>query len=202
MLDTLDTLFSSPWGILAIFLLRIVDVSLSMMRMLFAVRGMRLVAAAMGFFEVLIWIIVVGNALQHLDSVYHIIAYAGGFATGNYVGVSLEARFALGVNAVRAVFRSPEAGGKGAEAALALREQGYAVTELPGRGRHGSVDILNIIVQRRHVPHVLTLLQETDDTSFVTVQEVRSTTGGFLPSMGRPAAGDSLSFRRLRMFRN
>lgn len=176
----MDALFDAPIGALLIFCLRIVDVSLSMMRMLLAVRGHRLMAACLGFFEVLIWLIAVGNALQHLNSVYHIIGYAAGFATGNYVGVWLEGRFAIGVNVVRAVFRGNEA--LGATAARLLRDSGFAVTEFSGRGREGEVEILNIVAQRKLIRHVMEVIHNVDDEAFVTVSEVRSTSGGHIQS--------------------
>jgi uncharacterized protein YebE (UPF0316 family) len=136
------------------------------MRMILAVRGHRGAAAAIGIFEVLIWLLAVGVALEHLDSWLHIVGYAAGFAAGNYVGVSLEGRIAVGIKVVRAVFPeaaspeavSPEAVSPKGEApdrrateeaaAHALREAGFAVTEMRGRGREGAVEILNLVVPR------------------------------------------------------
>lgn len=184
----LDALFAAPLGAFLIFSLRIVDVSMSIMRMILAVRGHRGIAAAIGFFEVMLWLIAVGKALQHMDSIFHVIGYAGGFAAGNYVGVWLEGQFALGLNVVRAVCRSRVVDGivGGAhEAAVRLREQGYAVTEISGRGRESAVDILNIVVQRKEVPQVIRLLQAHDPDAFVTVEEVRTSLGGYIRPGGR-----------------
>jgi uncharacterized protein YebE (UPF0316 family) len=100
-------------------------------------RERRGLAAAIGFLEVLIWIVAVGHALQHLDSVYHVVAYAGGFAIGNYVGIVVENTLALGTVVVRAIIPDETDGAT----ARVLREQGYVVTELEGRGRHGPVDV-------------------------------------------------------------
>src|SRR5262245_2133441 len=85
-----DAIFASPWGALVIFCLRIVDVSCDTMRVIFAIRGKRNVAAALGFVQALVWIVAVGNAVKHLDSVLHVLGYAGGYAMGTYVGVTLE----------------------------------------------------------------------------------------------------------------
>src|SRR3954468_20285970 len=119
-----DAIFASPWGALVIFALRIVDVSCDTMRVIFAIRGKRLVAAALGFVQALVWIFAVANAVKHLDSVLHVLGYAGGYATGTYVGVTLEQMIAYGVATVRIVTKN--AGGAIAEA---LRQQGYGVTE-------------------------------------------------------------------------
>lgn len=178
---------SAPIGALLIFGLRVVDVSMAMFRMILAVRGRRGTAAIIGFFEVLIWLVAVGQALNHLNSIYHVVGYAGGFAVGNYVGVWLEGRFAIGVNVVRAIFRVSEHPGasSGHNAARALRREGFAVTELQGRGRESAVEILNVVVPRRRVPHVLALIGDHDPDAFVSVEEVRSTRGGYIRPGGR-----------------
>lgn len=180
--------FAAPIGALLIFLLRIVDVSMSVMRMILAVRGHRGLAAVIGFFEVLIWLIAVGNALKHLDSLYHIAGYAAGFAMGNYVGVWLEGRLSLGMNVVRAVCRTderPDGSTSGRETAAMLRDKGYAVTEIEGRGLHSDVEILNIVVPRRRVPDVMQTIQAHDPDAFVSVEEVRSVQGGYIRPGGR-----------------
>lgn len=184
---TLDLLLSAPIGALLIFLLRMTDVAMAIMRMLVAVRGQRGMAALIGFFEVLIWLAAVGTALENLHSPLHLIGYAGGFAAGNYVGVWLEGRFALGINVVRAVFRAQatDAAPAGATAAQILRDAGYAVTEMGGRGRESDVDILNVVVPRRQVPRVLGIVQEADPQVFVTVEEIRSMRGGHVRPAGR-----------------
>src|SRR3954464_10513295 len=87
---SLDALFASPWGALVIFALRIVDVSCDTMRVIFAIRGKRGIAACLGFVQALVWIFAVGNAVKHLDSVLHVLGYAGGYAMGTFIGVTLE----------------------------------------------------------------------------------------------------------------
>ncbi|MEP0546998.1 MAG: DUF5698 domain-containing protein [Rhodothermales bacterium] len=186
----MEALLAAPIGALLIFTLRVLDVSMSIMRMILAVRGHRGVAAAIGFFEVLLWLLAVGTALQHLDSWLHIVGYAAGFAAGNYVGVWLEGRFAMGTNVVRAVFPEGEpASGSaaGAAAAHALRESGYAVTEMHGRGRESAVEILNVVVPRKRVAEVMDIVQSFKPKAFVTVEEVRAAHGGHVRPGGRKA---------------
>jgi uncharacterized protein YebE (UPF0316 family) len=166
-------LFALPWGPLLIFALRICDVSLDTMRVLSAVRGHRGSAAALGFFQAFIWIFAVGNAIQHLDSIWHIIAYAGGFATGTMVGITIERYLAFGLSTVRIV----SAHG-GVEIAEALRGAGYGVTEMTGQGRDGPVEIINSVVQRQHLDEVMRIVGEWDPAAFVTVEEPRVLRGG------------------------
>ena len=127
-------MFASPWGALLIFCLRIVDVSCDTMRVIFAIRGKRGIAAMLGFIQALVWIFAVANAVKHLDSILHVFGYAAGYATGTFVGVSLEQMIAYGVATVRIVTKKA-----GREIADALRKRGYGVTEYPGLGRDGNV---------------------------------------------------------------
>jgi uncharacterized protein YebE (UPF0316 family) len=126
--------------------------------------------------EVLIWIVAVGQALQHLDSVYHVIGYAGGFAAGTYVGIAAERLIALGKVVVRAIIPDEADGAT----ARALREEGYAVTELDGRGREGPVDVLNTVVSRKEAPRVIDAIEARVPRSFITVEELRTTYWGTL----------------------
>jgi uncharacterized protein YebE (UPF0316 family) len=168
-----DTLFALPWGPLVIFGLRIVDVSLDTMRVLSAVRGARWVAAGLGFFQALIWLVVVGNAIRHLDSIWHILGYAGGFGAGTLVGISIENALAYGLATVRVVSREG-----GVEIAEALRQRGYGVTEFGGQGRDGRVEILNSVVQRQDLEEIMRIVDRWDPGAFVTVEEPKLLRGG------------------------
>ena len=171
----IDALFASPWGALVIFCLRIVDVSCDTMRVIFAIRGKRGVAAMLGFVQALVWIFAVASAVKHLDSVLHVLGYAGGYATGTFVGVSLENAIAYGVATVRIVTK-----GMGSEIAKALRDKGYGVTEYPGLGRDGSVEIIHSVVQRSHLQEVLGVISAKDEDAFVTVEEPKVLSGGII----------------------
>jgi uncharacterized protein YebE (UPF0316 family) len=172
----MDAWFALPYGPLLIFALRIVDVSLGAVRMIVMVRGYRGMAALTGFLEVIIWIVAIGSALDNLGSIYHVVGYAGGFAAGSYIGVVVEEYLALGQVVVRAIIPDESDG----RTARRLREEGYAVTELDGRGRDGPIDVLNTVVNRRDAPRVLDLVEAEASRSFVTVEEIRSTRRGMV----------------------
>ena len=172
---SLDALFASPAGALAIFCLRIVDVSCDTMRVIFAIRGKRAVAAMLGFVQALVWIFAVGNAVKHLDSPWHVLGYAAGYAMGTFVGITIERAIAYGVAQIRVVSKHA-----GVEIADQLREHGYGVTEFPGFGRDGSVEILNSVVHRSHLNDVLSIVERWDPEAFVTVEEPKVLRGGSL----------------------
>jgi uncharacterized protein YebE (UPF0316 family) len=176
----LNTVFDLPWGPLLIFGLRVADVSLDTMRVLFAVRGKRYHAAMLGFFQALIFILVVGNVIQHLDSVWHVLGYAAGFAMGTLVGVMIENAVAYGISTVRIV----SAHG-GVEIANALRERGYGATEVAGYGRDGTVEIVDSVVHRSHLDEVMGIVDRWDSLAFVTVEEPKILRGGSLANRAR-----------------
>jgi uncharacterized protein YebE (UPF0316 family) len=176
----LTELFDLPWGPLLIFGLRVADVSLDTMRVLFAVRGKRYHAASLGFFQALIFILVVGNVIQHLGSVWHVLGYAAGFAMGTLVGVMIEDAVAYGLSTVRIV----SAHG-GVEIANALRERGYGATEVSGFGRDGTVEIVHSVVHRSHLDDVMAIVDRWDPQAFVTVEEPKILRGGSLADRTR-----------------
>lgn len=170
-----EELIASTWGPLLIFLLRIVDVSLATIRMLLAVRGVKYVAPVIGFFEVMIWIVAVGSAIQHLDSPLHLIGYAAGFATGTLVGMMIEEKMAFGMATVRIVSKHG-----GVELAEALRDRGFGVTEFAGQGREGRVEVVYVVLRRRDLPQVFAEVGTWDADAFVTVEQPRSIHRGWL----------------------
>lgn len=175
----LDPIFATPAGALLIAGLRMIDVSMATFRTIMAVRGRRLPATVLGFFQMLFWLMAVAGALRHMDSVFHVLGYAGGFALGNYLGVWLEQRLAIGTSVVRAVFHNdPEQGRAGGpHVAKILREQEFAVTQVPARGWRGDVDVLNVVVPRRQVPEIVQTVEEADPEALVSVDEIEVTRG-------------------------
>ena len=175
-METMDALFASPWlGPFAIFCMRIVDVSCDTMRVIFAIRGKRGVAAVLGFIQALVWIFAVGNAVRHLDSLLHIVGYAAGFSTGTFVVITIENALAYGMATVRIVSKHG-----GVEIAEGLRAMGYGVTEQAGFGREGGVEIVSCVVRRAHLTDVLRIIDQWDTNAFVTVEEPRILRGGSL----------------------
>jgi len=174
----LDLWFSGPLGPLLIFSLRIIDVSMATVRTLLIMRGAARVVPAIAFVESMLWVIAVGSAIQHLDSVWHVLGYAGGFASGNVVGLWLESKLALGFAAVRAV--APAAAEGTEPLASALWSEGIGATEFAGVGRDGPVRMVVSVVPRRDVRHLLDLIRARAPEAFVSIEEPRSIQRGWM----------------------
>jgi len=191
-----EAVFATPLGALVIFCLRIVDVSCDTMRVLFTVRGKRLVSGVLGFFQAMIWIFAVGTAIKYLDSWLHILGYAGGYSVGTMVGITIERAVAYGLSTVRII--SPHGG---VEIAEALRERGYGVTEMAGFGREGRVEIINSVVQRAHLDEVMEIVDRYDPQAFVTAEEPKILRGGSFAARAWPGSswGRTMATRRQRV---
>jgi uncharacterized protein YebE (UPF0316 family) len=175
------TMFSIPTpdlamvaGMLLIFCLRIVDVSMGTVRTLMIVRGMRKWAVLIGFVEVTVWVVAISQVMSNLNNVWNILAYSGGFAAGTFVGMSLENRLALGDVDIHIV--SPA---RGAAVVARIRQAGYGATELPALGQSGPVSLIGVVVPRKQKPAVLALITEVDPTAFVTVEDMRRVDRGY-----------------------
>lgn len=170
-------LLSSPdaWlGAALIFILRVSDMTLDTLRVLFVMRGKKTIAWVLGFFQSAIFVLAIGRVLSQLDNPLNIIGYAAGFATGNVFGMMIEERIAIGHVLVNII--SPR---RGSAIVAHLRQNGYAVTELSGRGKDGMVSMLNASVRRKQVPAVHQLVNEIDPEAFITAEDVRPLRHGF-----------------------
>jgi len=161
---------------LMIFFARICDVTLGTIRIIFVSRGLKKYAPFLGFFEVLIWIVVIGQLVQHLHSVTSYIGYAAGFAVGNYVGMWIENRLAFGTYLVRIMKQ-----GDGIEIVKAIHDAGFGITKIDAQGTTGPVVMLYTVVKRRDLKKVHAIIHELAPKAFVTTEEVRSAEMGFFP---------------------
>ena len=171
----MEALLIGPIGPLLIFVMRIADVSLGTVRMLMIMRNRKLLAPVIGFFEVLIWLVAAGVAIQHLESFWHLLGYAGGFAAGNWVGIWLEEQLALGMASLQ-VFTPTH----GPEIANRLREIGHGVTSFTGRGRDGAVEVIYSVVKRKDAREAMAAIHSLDGDAFVTLGEVSAIHYGWL----------------------
>lgn len=175
---------------LLIFVARVADVTLGTLRIIFVNRGKRRLAPILGFFEVLIWIVAIGQLVQHLSSVTSYLGYAAGFATGNFVGMLVEDRLAIGTQIVRAIIP-----GDGSEVIQRLRSAGFGVTGVDGQGSAGPVKLVYTVVKRRHLKEVTGVIHSVSPKAFLTVEDVRAAEEGIFP-MEKFAGGRGLLERK------
>lgn len=179
-----DSLFLSC---LMILLARVGDVSLGTLRVVMVTQGRRGRAAILGFFEVLIWVFAASRVIGNLSKPQLAVAYAAGFAIGNYVGLTIERWAAMGNQVVRVFSR------RGDQLADELRMQGFRVTLFHGMGRDGPVHMLYVETERRRIPGILNEARRLDPQCFYVVDDVR-----IASSVGDPPRRRWLSAYKLR----
>ncbi len=161
---------------LLIFCARILDVSIGTIRILFISRGTKYLAPVMGFFEVLVWLLAIGQIMRNLTNVACYMAYAAGFATGTFVGLYLEEKLAMGLLMVRIVTR------KGATPLIEyLQSANFGVTSVDAEGMTGKVHVIFTIIKRSDLSKVVEIIARFNPTAFYSVEDIRSVSKEVFP---------------------
>ncbi|HNX87063.1 MAG TPA: DUF2179 domain-containing protein [Bacteroidales bacterium] len=157
-----------------IFSFRIVDQSIGTIRLIFAAKGMKRLAPLFAFFESFIWLLAIGQIMKQLDNIYCYIAYALGYATGNYFGILLEEKLSIGNVVIRVIPK------KDTTALIdRLRELKYGVTVVNVDGMMGPTKMLFTTVRRKEAGQVIAIIKEFNPTAFYTIDEVKTVSGGY-----------------------
>lgn len=182
MLESFASSGLFEWVILPllIFSARICDVSLGTIRVIFISKGIKYLAPLIGFFEVIIWLLAIGQVMQNLTNVASYIAYGGGFATGTFVGMLIEEKISLGLTSVRIIAKEDPA-----ELVQYLRSQNYGVTSIDGEGATGRVKMVFSIIKRQDLTHVLEVIRRYHPGAFYSIEDVKSVSEGVFPEERR-----------------
>jgi uncharacterized protein YebE (UPF0316 family) len=156
-----------------IFLLRVADMTMDTLRVLFVMRGRKKISWILGFFQSAIYLLAIGSVIKSLDAL-SLIGYAAGFATGNVLGMLIEERLAIG-HTLMTIISSR----RGPAVASRLRSEGFAVTEIPGRGKDGMVTLINCNVMRKEIDEVRGTVHQVDQEAFITSESIHPVRRGF-----------------------
>mgnify|MGYP000147850142 FL=1 len=160
---------------LKIFFVRILDVSLGTIRTMFVVRGKKLISSMIGFFEILVWFLVVKEALQtESNSIFIAISYSLGFATGNYIGALLSDKLITGNVSVQ-VFTNNN------NLEKILREHGYGVSSVvyTGYEEEAHKHMLFINIDKKKEKALRELIKKNDKEAFIIVNETKYVENGY-----------------------
>lgn len=159
---------------LLIFLARIMDVSIGTLRLIFVSKGYKFYAPVLGFFEVVIWLLAIGQIMQHLDNFMCYLAYGLGFATGNYIGIYLDEKMSLGTVLVRVVPKMDTT-----NLINQLREREFGASLVDIEGMSGKLKMIFAIVKRKDIQEVMGIIQEHNPHAFVTIEDVKTAKEGY-----------------------
>ncbi len=178
------------WGVmpLIIFAARIIDVSLGTTRIIMVSKGHKQLAMIIGFFEVILWLVVAGQVLQSVDNIVYILAYAGGFAAGSYIGITLDEKMAMGKISVRMITSKDPA-----PFLELLTENGFGYTYFDAKGSRGPAYLVYSIMHRKKYKEYEILAKQFDPKSFVAVEDTKAVREGIF----HPVDEQKLNIRKL-----
>ncbi|MBO8153733.1 DUF5698 domain-containing protein [Thermovirga sp.] len=160
-------------GPLLIFCSRLLDVPLGTFRILLLVRGNKFQASIMAFFESAIYLIALGYILKSgINEPAQIIAYAAGYAAGNFLGVTLEEKFLNSFVLIEIIIADTE---EASQLITKLRSEGFGTTVLYGSGKEGRRIILKVLCRRDEIQHLYSI---TGNSGVVFVSDVKGVWGG------------------------
>ena len=181
----IQDILNSPvfgWVILPllIFLSRVCDVTIGTLRIIFVARGKRFLAPLLGFFEVSIWLLAISQIMQQLDNIICFVAYATGFAMGNFIGILIEDKLAVGTLILRVFQSSNESNLK-----ERLYEAGFGVTTIDAHGKNGAVEILFSVIKRKNLKKAVQIIESCQSDAFYSIEDAKSVNKGYFPSNER-----------------
>lgn len=159
-----------------IFLARVMDVTIGTIRIVMVSKGHKIWAPILGFFEVLIWLIAIAKIIQNLDNWLCYIAYGLGFATGNYIGLIIEEKMALGIVKLQIITRK-EAG----KLIENLKAAGYGITHHNAKGSKENVSIIYSIIKRSEIKKVEEIIKTTNPKAVYSVEDIKFVSQGVFP---------------------
>jgi uncharacterized protein YebE (UPF0316 family) len=167
--------WSAAGTALMIFCLRICDVSVGTVRVLFTVKGHRLIGASLGIVESAVWIFAISRLFGKVSDPLSMAGWALGFGAGTAVGITLEQWIGHGHVLVRVI--SPR---HAVRLKSLLVSEGFGVTSVNGQGRDGGdVVVMFVVSPRRRQRLVLQNIQHVDPDAFITVEPVNQAIGGY-----------------------
>lgn len=177
-----------PWLLpVVIFFGRICDVTLGTLRIIFVSKGERKKAPIVGFFEVLIWVFIISQVFTHANSPIAFLAYAAGYACGNFIGICVENKIAFGYVLMRIYTKKD-----GLQLAKLLNKNNFGSTYIKGKGAFSEVGIIESVIRRKMQQTVTTIIEDFDSDVFYLIEDIRSKQKGIFstPSIaGLPRQG-------------
>lgn len=162
---------------LKVFFVRILDVSLGTFRTVITVKGQKLYASIVGFFEIFVWFVIVREALNtDIDSIFIAISYALGFSVGTYIGGVISEKFIKGNILVQVVTNK-----NNQKIIKALKDQGFGVsiTKVYNDKLEDDKFMLFVSIDKDKFKKVKSIIEEYDQNAFIIANESKSVYNGY-----------------------
>ncbi|MFA6753019.1 MAG: DUF5698 domain-containing protein [Bacilli bacterium] len=158
---------------LKIFFARMIDVCLGTLRTVNIVKGHKFTATIIAFVEVTIWFLVAKEAINStFDSWFIPISYAGGYATGTYIGIILSKKLIGGhltLNIISSKINQ--------DSIDLIKNQGFGVSII---NTHDDKSMLLIEIDKKHLKELQKLIKSIDSSAFIIANETTYVHNGFI----------------------
>ena len=156
---------------------KIVEITIQSLKTCMMVKGQRLKAAALGFLECTIWGLVISTIIGTLgDNLFLLAFYCIGYATGLFLGSTLEGKIALGTSSLELIANEENT----AKIIRYLQENSRGYTVFDGHGSTDKMNMILIVLPRRDAPTALKQIRKLcHNNVFVVVDEVSKYAGGY-----------------------
>ncbi len=156
---------------------KIIEITIQSLKTCMMVKGQRLKAAGLGFIECIIWGLVISTIIGTLgDNYLLLLFYCLGYATGLFLGSTIENKIALGTSNLELI-ASDESTEKIVQY---LREKDKGYTVFAGHGSKDKMNMIFIVLPRKETPKILREIRAAcDNKVFVVASEVSKYAGGY-----------------------
>ncbi|OCA82262.1 hypothetical protein A8F94_20325 [Bacillus sp. FJAT-27225] len=160
--------------IVTIVVINVVYVSLFTVRLMFVMKGQKVLASLISVVEVFIYLIGLNIVLENIDKIYNLIAYCIGWGSGVYLGSKIEEWLALGYVTLQIIINKEES-----SVPQVLRDKGYGVTSWLADGRDGNRIVMQVLAKRSNEKKLMRTIEDIAPSAFVISYEPRTLRGGF-----------------------
>ena len=172
------------WELILIFSAKVIEVTISTMRIILIGKGFRKPGTILAVFEILLWVFVASTVINGVaEAPMKGIIYSVGFAIGVYIGSLLENKLAVGKILLQ-VISSKETG---ALITDSIRSEGHGVTVLEAKGMDGNRNVLMIFANRKNRQSIMDKIEAIDPKAVVVANEVSMIHGGTVSPLRRIA---------------
>ncbi|HZK39051.1 MAG TPA: DUF5698 domain-containing protein [Clostridia bacterium] len=161
-----------------IFFGKIMEVTVSTVRIVLINRGERIKGTFIAFFEVLLWLFITGTVLTGFqEDMLRVLVFAVAFACGNYLGSWMEDKLAFGLCSVQVIVPDGE---ESLKLAVELRGNNFAVTQINGKGKDGKRELMMLHIKRKRIPQAVSIIRENLENAVIVVNDAKVIYGGFI----------------------
>lgn len=159
-----------------IFFARVIDVSLATFVTVLTVKGKRVLATIIGFIDVLIWFLVVKEALNtDIKSIWIAFSYAGGYALGTFIGTTLSNKLIDGKISAQVIINSDSI-----NEVEKIRKAGFAVSQIDCTGKDNAKKLMLFIeLDKKHLDDLKDIINKIDKDAFMVINETKYVLNGF-----------------------